>query len=1651
MLRAPACPHSNQMALRELRVVLTLSFPFPFFSFNYIVPFLLHRNEPRATQSEMAPFFQYWAFRQDQSWAAVPGYMRRVNRKSTEKVFIDTVNQILDGLTSHESMKFNPSKIWYDTLAEEEKQKLLLLEAAEENEKESSGKPGKKEKKSGGGGGPKNKKKTETAEEIQLRVQREAAESRLYRDIIKIRNTKEALLPLLREMKSRAGRIVLMVELLKQSMESKDGDLRETTGKKAETFDILWAIEAFGFEEFALPAPVEKDLTTRRNYGLVFDDYSKVKKLIKSARDKMRAEDDMIKMQLVDMFDRLPPLTKFSFGFKLDNWQKRVLRWIDAGRSVIVCAPTSSGKTVLSSYVAFPKSKRPSDDEEDEKEKSSNKKAGPREKTLTELEEDEENFLEDEEDEEGSDGEDDSEDEDDEAIAQVLSEASLDTNRMTPTDYLRAIPAAAKADRKRRLDLIDKALEFNLNRVLFVVPTEPLVWQVGAYFSRLLKEEGDKNTRVGIVTHQMRYHPFIKYGVMPQIVVGTPLALEDVLSKVRGAVGEKEVYGIAQKDIMPGGFDQFDWVIYDEVHALDGEEGDALQRLIRTMSCKFLALSATVGNAEQLRGWFEQVKGDQLDVELVNVAGGDSSANLDAKAEKEVAAIMPPPPPTSEEKDAVRIKCHTTLDSDTLIAQINNLTHRSTVADLKAEIAKQWQKGEDNSPGTLQIFLGNPVLAQAKLPDQVCADLAFDDMTLEQYGFKTYTGDLKESGASEEPTAAEATGMAFDSETGCNLVTAYRYVNQVTHTVRFINLQRYVWDDGSKQLKEVSPLAAVETVEDLKNGILDKSSLSFTSKDSYRLWLKLQDLFPEDAISHLNPSTFFDVDERITLARTKEYEDFMKASIKSLAHNYPKECQELLYVFRLEDASSNELDLCELVMKLKEQNMTPCLPFHLNAFEAIKLFQQLLAGLEYRQKVKYPNYYTNEQKERDAKKSSDAAAIKSKGRNKKEEEEAKKSGDIEVSGSYEMDVYEPHKAFLTGDTGPLNEDEIRKLSDEMERYDGFEKRERSAMSHNPGGNANVLGHALMRGLRRGIGLFINEVSFPAYRRTVMKLASKGALSVVISDDSLAFGVNMPFRSCVFCGEMYDKEKGTSLLTPLMAQQMSGRAGRRGLDTQGNLVYVGSRAKFIRKLMLGEVSNITGRNFEPRYPVMFLQSLLSPRHTGIGRVDVIGKTTLFEFVQNSESKLAQLKGIEAAPVAASDKEKEYPDGENYSLTTSLDLMVKFNFIAEDKGEGLDSVYVPNAAYEYDNEVLSLIWVLRSNKYECIVIGRLFNELYEHMRPMQTWLTETDKEKVTKVVNIFLSMILVLIDRTECPADEESLQENSYFRDPERAATLNTWLGYYADIWHSLPEYLRDPVGPFDKEGNATRLDGTLFRALLDRHYQHTLTESKKQMLKGRLWSVGQTIRKMHNYTWQGDKYVKCMTHALRACFKLIKYTNGELIQAIVNFDNVSDVLYESRTTDAKTGKGTAKVIEQSQPWADHMIKDVSAPIEPLSWSDCISTCVSRLNKIRTDTGVKWSSESEEGLKKFNEAIGRLQDKFTMSSPAYKAYSSGTPDRPADIKVDVEGDRKLIKALLDYNDKASADHLAALHACSAGGVAQGDDKYTLGKHDYTSINI
>lgn len=57
------------------------------------------------------------------------------------------------------------------------------------------------------------------------------------------------------------------------------------------------------------------------------------------------------------------------------------------------------------------------------------------------------------------------------------------------------------------------------------------------------------------------------------------------------------------------------------------------------------------------------------------------------------------------------------------------------------------------------------------------------------------------------------------------------------------------------------------------------------------------------------------------------------------------------------------------------------------------------------------------------------------------------------------------------------------------------------------------------------------------------------MQVVIATGTLAMGVHMPCRTVVMAGD-------SSHLDALNYRQMSGRSGRRGLDTLGHVVFYG---------------------------------------------------------------------------------------------------------------------------------------------------------------------------------------------------------------------------------------------------------------------------------------------------------------------------------------------------------------------------------------------------------------------------------------------------------------------------------------------------------------
>ena len=78
---------------------------------------------------------------------------------------------------------------------------------------------------------------------------------------------------------------------------------------------------------------------------------------------------------------------------------------------------------------------------------------------------------------------------------------------------------------------------------------------------------------------------------------------------------------------------------------------------------------------------------------------------------------------------------------------------------------------------------------------------------------------------------------------------------------------------------------------------------------------------------------------------------------------------------------------------------------------------------------------------------------------------------------------------------------------------------------------------------------------PLFKETVEDLFSRGLVKVVFATETLALGINMPARSVVL--EKLVKWDGSNHVdvTPGEYTQLTGRAGRRGIDTEGHAVVV----------------------------------------------------------------------------------------------------------------------------------------------------------------------------------------------------------------------------------------------------------------------------------------------------------------------------------------------------------------------------------------------------------------------------------------------------------------------------------------------------------------
>ncbi len=136
----------------------------------------------------------------------------------------------------------------------------------------------------------------------------------------------------------------------------------------------------------------------------------------------------------------------------------------------------------------------------------------------------------------------------------------------------------------------------------------------------------------------------------------------------------------------------------------------------------------------------------------------------------------------------------------------------------------------------------------------------------------------------------------------------------------------------------------------------------------------------------------------------------------------------------------------------------------------------------------------------------------------------------------------------------------------------------------PDEDLRVLGHASWRSaLLDGVAAH-HAGMVPAFKEVVEVCFQRGLLKVVVATETLALGINMPARTVVI--ERLEKWNGEShvLLTPGEYTQLTGRAGRRGIDRVGHAVVLYQRDLDFRTVagLVGTRAYPLHSSFAPSY-------------------------------------------------------------------------------------------------------------------------------------------------------------------------------------------------------------------------------------------------------------------------------------------------------------------------------------------------------------------------------------------------------------------------------------------------------------------------------------
>src|SRR5688572_23177739 len=109
-----------------------------------------------------------------------------------------------------------------------------------------------------------------------------------------------------------------------------------------------------------------------------------------------------------------------------------------------------------------------------------------------------------------------------------------------------------------------------------------------------------------------------------------------------------------------------------------------------------------------------------------------------------------------------------------------------------------------------------------------------------------------------------------------------------------------------------------------------------------------------------------------------------------------------------------------------------------------------------------------------------------------------------------------------------------------------------AMAENPSIGESALSQAVFQGLRFGVATHHAGI-LPGLKRLIETLFERGLCRVVFATETMSLGIHMPARAVALQGLTKRTDRGFRSLSHNELTQMAGRAGRRGIDPEGQCV------------------------------------------------------------------------------------------------------------------------------------------------------------------------------------------------------------------------------------------------------------------------------------------------------------------------------------------------------------------------------------------------------------------------------------------------------------------------------------------------------------------